>query len=57
MVESLQVLLGGVIDYAGMYPPAQLPLSEALRTYVRYKQGKEAWIVNRFVCPAGRLMS
>ena len=55
MVESLQVLLSEVIDYAGMYPPAQLPLSDALRSYVRYKQGKEAWIVNKFVCPAGKV--
>lgn len=55
MVESLQVLLGGVIDYAGMYPPAQLPLNESLRNYVRYKTGKEAWIVNRFICPAAKI--
>ena len=55
MVESLQILLGGVIDYAGMYPPAELPLNEALRSYVRYKQGKEAWIVDRFICPASKV--
>ena len=55
MVESLQILLGGVIDYAGMYPPAQLPLNESLRNYVRYKTGKEAWIVNRFICPAAKI--
>src|SRR5688500_17540116 len=55
MVESLQVLLGGVIDYAGMYPPAQLPLNESFRNYVRYKTGKEAWIVNRFICPCAKV--
>jgi hypothetical protein len=55
MVESLQTLLGGIIDYAGMYPPAQLPLNQALRSYVRYKTGKEAWIVNRFICPAAKV--
>jgi hypothetical protein len=55
MVESLRALLGGIIDYAGMYPPAELPLSEALRNYIKYKQGREAWIVNRFVCPANRI--
>jgi hypothetical protein len=55
MVESLQVLLGGIIDYAGMYPPAELPLSEALRNFVRYKSGRESWIVNRFICPAAKV--
>lgn len=55
MVESLQALLGNIIDYAGTYPPAQLPLSEALRNYIKYKQGRESWIVNRFVCPANRI--
>jgi hypothetical protein len=35
-----------------MYPPAELPLNEALRNYIRYKNGREAWIVNRFICPA-----
>jgi hypothetical protein len=55
MVESLRTLLSGIIDYAGMYPPAQLPLSDALRNYVRYKNGKEAWIVNRFICPASKV--
>jgi len=55
MVESLQALLGNIIDYAGMYPPAELPLSESLRNYIKYKGGREAWIVNRFVCPANRI--
>jgi hypothetical protein len=55
VVASLQALLGNIIDYAGMYPPAELPLSEALRNYIKYKGGREAWIVNRFVCPANRI--
>ena len=55
MVESLQILLGGIIDYAGLYPPAKLPMTEALRNYVRYKTGKESWIVNRFICPATKI--
>jgi len=55
MVESLQALLGNIIDYAGMYPPAELPLTESLRNYIKYKQGRESWIVNRFVCPANKI--
>lgn len=55
MVESLQVLLDEVIDYAGMFPPARLPLNESVRNYVRYKNGKEAWIVGKFVCPVQKI--
>lgn len=55
MVESVQILLGGIIDYAGMYPPAELPLSESLRNYIRFKGGREDWIVNRFICPAAKI--
>lgn len=55
MVESLRILLDEIIDYAGVYPPALLPLSESLRNYLKYKQGREAWIVNRFVCPVNKV--
>ncbi|MDQ2985600.1 MAG: hypothetical protein M3R13_02620 [Armatimonadota bacterium] len=55
MVETLQVLLGQVIDYAGMYPPAKLPLSDALRNYIKYKSGREAWITSRFICPVTKI--
>lgn len=55
MRAALRRLLDGVIDYAGTYPPAGLPLVEAVRNYRRYAEGPESWIVSRFVCAAGRL--
>ena len=55
MNASLERLLTGVIDYAGLFPPAQLDMASALDQYLRYKQGPEDWIVNRFVCPTSRL--
>jgi hypothetical protein len=55
MVASLRALLAGVIDYAGLFPPARLPLDQAVRNYARYRQGPDAWMLGRFVCPAGRL--
>ena len=56
MSASLRALLTGVIDYAGMFPPASLPLEEAIRNYARYRQEPESWMLGRFVCPAGRLV-
>lgn len=52
---SLCALLSGVIDYAGMFPPAKLPLKEAIRNYARYREESEAWMLGRFVCPVAQL--
>ncbi len=55
MRASLKALLTGAIDYAGMFPPAKLPLEQAFRNYLRYRQEPEAWMLGRFVVPAARL--
>lgn len=55
MVESLQALLREIIDYAGLFPPAKLSMDSAVRNYLRYNNGREDWLVGRFVCPATRL--
>src|SRR5262245_33804802 len=55
MVSSLQALLAGLIDYAGLFPPAQLPLDEALANYARYRREPNGWLLGRFLCPASRL--
>lgn len=53
--ESIRALLSDVIDYAGIFPPARLPLEEAVKNYAAYLQGEAAWMLSRFVCPAARL--
>jgi hypothetical protein len=55
MLASLRALLSGIIDYAGLFPPAKLPLDQAIRNYARYRQEPESWMLGRFVCPAARL--
>ncbi len=55
MTESLRALLGGAIDYAGLFPPAALTLEQALAKYRQHRAGPEAWMLGRFVCPAGQL--
>lgn len=56
MSASLRALLAGVIDYAGLFPPARLPLDQAVRHYTRYRTESESWMLGRFICPASRLM-
>jgi hypothetical protein len=52
--ESIRALLKGIVDYAGMFPPASLDLETAARNYAAYRQGEHAWMLGRFVVPAAR---
>jgi hypothetical protein len=53
--DSLHALLDHVIDYAGLYPPASLPLPEVIANYRRYLLSPEAWMLNRLVLPLEKL--
>ncbi len=49
MKTSLRVLLEGLIDYAGLFPPAALTMQDAVRNYARYRDGEFAWALGKFV--------
>jgi hypothetical protein len=49
---SLRALLSNLIDYAGLYPPAALPLARVAENYEAYLDDRESWILNRLVLPA-----
>ncbi len=53
--ESIRVLLDGVIDYAGLFPPAALSMPEAVINYAKYKNSNYNWMLGRFILPIGRL--
>ena len=55
MAASLRALLPGLIDYAGLYPPAELPMAEAVAESARHRAGPDAWVLGRFVVSAARL--
>lgn len=57
MIASLQTLLDGIIDYAGLFPPAKLDMQAALRQFVAARQPQLVtnWMVRTFVCGADRL--
>lgn len=54
MKTSLRVLLEGLIDYAGLFPPAALTMQDAVRNYARYREGEYAWALGKFVVPKER---
>ena len=56
MHASVRAFLAQIIDYAGLFPPAKLPLDEALRNYLHYRKASpHRWMLGRFVCPTTRL--
>ncbi len=52
---SLLSLLSGLIDYAGLFPPAGLDMACAVANYARYATGEHSFALGRFIVPAGRL--
>jgi hypothetical protein len=54
-VTAARALLAGLVDYAGLFPPAALPMDAAVAEYARGHRSPEAWMLGRFVVPAGRL--
>ena len=49
---SARALLGGVVDYAGLFPPAALSMADAVAEYAAAQRGADAWMLGRFVLPA-----
>jgi hypothetical protein len=55
MKKPLRQILNAVIDYAGMFPPARLPLHDAIVSFANYLHDPDRWMLNRFICPAANL--
>ena len=55
MSAALQALLRASIDYAGLFPPAGLDMSRAVRNYAEYRDSPHAWALGRFVLSASRI--
>ncbi len=52
---ALRSLLSGLIDYAGLFPPAGLAMDAAVRNYDSYIRGEYAWMLGRLIVPASCL--
>lgn len=55
IAESARVLLTGLIDYAGLFPPAALSMPEAVINYATYRNSNYNWMLGRFIVQATRL--
>lgn len=54
-MTALRELLAGIVDYAGLFPPAGLDMRSAVTNYASYLGGQYRWMLGRFVVPARRL--
>lgn len=54
-LDARRDLLGGFIDYAGLFPPASLDLPAAVAEYRAARAGHAAWMLGTFVITASRL--
>jgi hypothetical protein len=53
--QAQQAVMDGVIDYAGLFPPAALSMSAALDEYAAASRGADAHMLGRFVLAASQL--
>jgi len=53
--HASRILLEGLVDYAGLYPPASVSMATAVRHYAHYRASGSGWMLGRFICPANAL--
>lgn len=54
-MKPARVFLNGIIDYAGLFPPAHLGMDDAVREFARYANGDDRDLLGRFILPASKL--
>jgi hypothetical protein len=54
-MNSARAFLAGIIDYAGLFPPASVDMYLAVAAFAAYRSGDFRDLLGRFVLPAERL--
>ena len=54
-VAAIDALLSGLVDYAGLFPPASEGMREALENYASYLASDDRSALGRFIVPISRL--
>lgn len=55
MTSSFKAFMEGIIDYAGLFPPADLSLDTSIQKFSKYRKSEDAWMLSRYIIPASRL--
>jgi hypothetical protein len=54
-MESTRALMHGIVDYAGLFPPAALDMPKTVANFARHRAGDDRWALGRLVVPVKRL--
>lgn len=52
---SYKAFLQNLIDYAGLFPPANLDLKTAVHNYAEYIHSEDSWMLGPFVIPLNKM--
>ena len=55
VTDALTSFLTGIVDYAGLFPPASLDMPSAVKAYAEYLHHPSSTMLGRFVVPVARL--
>lgn len=55
MTRTIETLMTGLIDYAGLFPPSNLDMGTAVENYARYLRSEHERFLSRFICTVPRL--
>lgn len=55
LLPPVRTFLEGTIDYAGLFPPSSVSMSEAVINYATYRNSNYSWMLGHFVVTAARL--
>jgi hypothetical protein len=55
VLDARTAAFAALVDYAGLFPPASLSISDAVTEYTRHRSEVNAWVLGRFLCRASQL--
>lgn len=55
LIDARRTALAGLVDYAGIFPPASLPLDVAVAEFREGRRGPHGWLQGRFLCPTSKI--
>lgn len=51
----MRAAFAGIVDYAGLFPPATCSMADAISSYNTYRRSPDRWMLGRFIVAASRL--
>ncbi|APJ04736.1 hypothetical protein [Silvanigrella aquatica] len=54
-MQSLNIFMQGLLDYAGLFPPATLSLQDALKNFAEYHHHDQKKWLGKFILPANKI--